>query len=71
MENVLKIELFKAGIKQKEVAKRLNIKEQAANRKINGKTIITTKEAFIIQDMITEKTQREIPLRELFQTSNK
>jgi len=71
MENVLKIELFKAGIKQKEVAKRLNIKEQAANRKINGRTIITTKEAFIIQDMITEKTQREIPLRELFQTSNK
>ena len=71
MENVLKIELFKAGIKQREVAERLNIKPQAANRKINGKTIITTDEAFIIQDMIKEKTQIEIPLRELFQTSNK
>lgn len=67
MENVLKIELFKAGIKQKEIAERLNIKPQAVNRKVNGKTIITTNEAFIIQDMITEKTQKVIPLRELFQ----
>ena len=70
MENVLKIELIKAGIKNKEVAERLKVKPQAASRKINRKTIVTTNEAFIIQDMILERTQKLIPLRELFPISN-
>lgn len=70
MENVLKIELIKAGIKHKEVAERLNLRPQAVSRKINGKTIVTTREAFVIQDMILEKTQKLIPLRELFPISN-
>ena len=69
MENVLKIELIKAGIKQKEVAKRLDVKPQAVSRKINRKTIVTIEEAFIFQDMIFEKTQKLIPLKELFPLS--
>lgn len=71
MENVLKIELIKAKISQKEIAERLDIKPQAVCRKVNGKSKVTTEQAFIIQDMILEKTQKLISLRELFPMSNK
>lgn len=70
MKSVLKVELYKAGITQKEVAERLGLRTQAVCAKVNGKTRVTIDEAFAIQEMILEKTQVLVPLKELFPISN-
>lgn len=68
MKSNLKVELYRANIVQKDIAERLNIGVQAVNSKLNGKSTISTDEAFILQDMIKEKTGKELPLKYLFRT---
>jgi transcriptional regulator with XRE-family HTH domain len=62
----LKAELTRYGISNIEVAKRLNITEGTVSLKLNGKAVIRLEEAFLIQDMITEKSEVVIPIETLF-----
>lgn len=66
MYNNLKAELTRYNISNIEVAKKLGITEGTASLKLNGKAIMRLEEAFLIQDLITEKSGIVIPVDELF-----
>ena len=66
MYNNLKAELTRYNISNIEVAKKLNITEGTASLKLNGKAIMRLEEAFLIQDLITEKSGIVISVDELF-----
>lgn len=66
MYNNLKAELTRYNINNIEVAKKLNVTEGTVSLKLNGKAIIRLEEAFLIQDLITEKSGILIPIDELF-----
>ena len=66
MYNNLKAELTRYNISNIEVAKKLGITEGTASLKLNGKANIRLEEAFLIQDLITEKSGIVIPIEELF-----
>ena len=66
MYNNLKAELTRYNISNIEVAKKLDVTEGTASLKLNGKAIIRLEEAFLIQDLITEKSGMLIPIDELF-----
>lgn len=66
MYNNLKAELTRYNISNIEVAKKLNITEGTASLKLNGKAIMRLEEAFLIQDLITEKSGIVISIDELF-----
>lgn len=66
MYNNLKAELTRYSISNIEVAKKLGITEGTASLKLNGKAIMRLEEAFLIQDLITEKSGILIPIDELF-----
>lgn len=62
----LKAELTRYTISNIEVAKKLNVTEGTASLKLNGKAIMKLEEAFLIQDLINEKSGIVIPIEELF-----
>lgn len=62
----LKAELVRHNISNAEIAKRLGITPGTASLKINGKATITLKEAFLIQNLIYEKSDIKITIEELF-----
>ena len=62
----LKAELVRHNIATSEIAKRLGITPGTASLKINGKATITLKEAFLIQNLIYEKSDIKITIEELF-----
>ena len=66
MYNNLKAELTRYNINNIEIAKKLDITEGTASLKLNGKAIIKLGEAFLIQDLIYEKSGIVIPIEELF-----
>lgn len=66
MYNNLKAELTRYNISNIEVAKKLNITEGTVSLKLNGKAIMRLEEAFLIQDLITEKSGIVISIDELF-----
>lgn len=66
MYNNLKAELTRYNISNIEVAKKLDITEGTASLKLNGKAIMKLEEAFLIQDLINEKSGIVIPIEELF-----
>ena len=62
MYNNLKAELTRYKISNIEIAKKLDITEGTASLKLNGKAVIRLEEAFLIQDLITEKSGIVIPI---------
>lgn len=62
----LKAELSKNKITNRTVAKTLDVTEGTASLKINGKSIITLNEAFLLQELIEEKTGKFISIETLF-----
>ena len=62
----LKAELVRHNISNIEIAEKLGITEGTASLKVNGKTKVSLEEAFIIQDLINEKSGTTIPIEELF-----
>ena len=62
----LKAELVRHNISNIDIAKKLGITEGTASLKLNGKTKVSLEEAFIIQDLIHEKSGVTIPIEELF-----
>ena len=66
MNSNLKATLIKYGIQIKDFAKAINVTESTASLKANGKAIVTTEEAFVIQNMIYEKTNIKVSIEEIF-----
>lgn len=66
MNSNLKTTLTKYGFKIKDLAERIGVAESTASLKANGKAIITTEEAFMVQDMIYEKTNIKVSIEEMF-----
>lgn len=66
MYSNLNAELARYDISNIEVSKKLGVTEGTASLKINGKAIIRLEEAFLIQDLINEKSGIVIPIDELF-----
>ncbi len=66
MNSNLKATLIKHGIQIKDFAKAIGVTESTASLKANGKAIVTTEEAFIIQKMIYEKTNTKVSIEEIF-----
>lgn len=66
MNSNLKATLTKYGIQIKDFAKAIDVAESTASLKANGKAIVTTKEAFAIQQMIYEKTNIKVSIEEIF-----
>ena len=62
----LKAELVRHNISNIDIAKKLGITEGTASLKLNGKTKVSLGEAFIIQDLINEKSSKVISIEELF-----
>lgn len=62
----LKAEMTRFNIKNLDVSKKLNITPGTASLKINGKSIITLDEAFLIQELIFEKTNNRFSIEYLF-----
>lgn len=66
MNSNLKATLTKYGIQVKDFAKAIDVTESTASLKANGKAIVTTEEAFIIQKMIYEKSNIKVSIEEMF-----
>ena len=66
MNSNLKATLTKYGIQIKDFAKAICVTEGTASLKANGKAIVTTEEAFVIQKMIYEKTNTKVSIEEIF-----
>jgi len=64
----LKAELVRHNISNIEIAKTLGITEGTVSLKINGKAKISLDEAFLIQDLIYEKSGKKITIEELFKS---
>ena len=62
----LKAELVRHNISNIEIAKKLGITEGTVSLKTNGKAKISLDEAFLIQDLIYEKSGKTITIEELF-----
>lgn len=62
----LKAELVRHNISNIDIAKKLGITEGTASLKLNGKAKVSLEEAFIIQDLINEKSSKVISIEELF-----
>lgn len=68
MENVLKDKLAKYKITNRECATLWDVTECTASLKINGKSIVTLNEAFMLQEYIHEKTGEFVSLNRLFKS---
>lgn len=66
MYNNLKAELARTKLKNKDIAKKLNIQPGTASLKVNGKSRVTLDEAFSLQELIYEKSGSKISIEELF-----
>lgn len=62
----LKAELVRYDITNLEIAERLNITQGTASLKVNGKAKVSVEEAFLLQDLIYEKSGKSISIEELF-----
>ena len=66
MYNNLKAELTRYKISNTQIAERLDITEGTVSLKLNGKAVVRLNEAFLIQEMIFEKSGIHISIEELF-----
>ncbi|MBE6145032.1 MAG: XRE family transcriptional regulator [Firmicutes bacterium] len=64
----LKAELVRSNISNGDIAKKLGITPGTASLKVNGKARVSLDEAFVIQDLIFEKSKTFIPIEELFRS---
>lgn len=62
----LKAEMSRHDIKNEDIASKLNITTSTASLKVNGKAKVTLQEAWLIQDLFTEKASVNFTLDYLF-----
>lgn len=62
----LKAEMSRHDIKNEDIAIKLNITTGTASLKVNGKAKVTLQEAWLIQDLFTEKASVNFTLDYLF-----
>ena len=65
------LEMVRNDISNKEIAEKLNITPGTASLKVNGKAKVSLDEAFIIQNIIVEKSGTFISIEELFKVPKK
>ena len=64
----LKAELVRSNISNGDIANTLGITPGTASLKVNGKAKVSLDEAFMIQDLIFEKSETFIPIEDLFRS---
>ena len=64
----LKAELVRSNISNGDIATTLGITPGTASLKVNGKAKVSLDEAFMIQDLIFEKSKIFIPIEDLFRS---
>ena len=64
----LKAELVRSNISNGDIATTLGITPGTASLKVNGKAKVSLDEAFMIQDLIFEKSKVFIPIEDLFRS---
>lgn len=64
----LKAELVRNDVSNGDIAKKLGVTPGTASLKVNGKAKLSLNEAFMLQDLLFEKSQITIPIEELFRS---
>lgn len=65
----LKAEMTRFNIKNLDIAEKLNIRPGTASLKLNGKAKINLDEAFLIRDLLFEKSDKMFTIEYLFECS--